>query len=521
MDGHGNSTNNFKASSPNGGSASRRGSRAQLTGPAIQHKHVCKYPYCSWSFKRYEHLKRHMLVHTGKRPHVCHYPGCGKSFSRSDNFHAHYRTHTKKANMLQQQQGLTLGTTVRRKSSIKSRQAANAAVSNMHANIPMANTVNVSNSATAMSIGSQVSQPRFDSSTYCVKQQPSHQFDLSSYDSMYAARGYMTENTHVYQGQPPSPHHNQQQHQHQQHQQQQQQQQQQHQQHEQQQHQQYMRHFGLNHSGVHNLQDTSALPNTGVPSLLNHEINNGHQQHHQQPFYAAATTMHSPATNNMVVSSPEHERFGYSVAPMTPTSYNPMMHHHQQPGTAHYVTTPRDTYGYHPYPMQHSSSDSESSSITAAVAAVVAPRTDSGSSAPTTAPTTIKGSRKGNNGGNNNNNCKSHTCPVTQCQRRFKRLEHLKRHMRIHTLERPFACNFPNCQKTFSRSDNLSQHMKTHQRVEDRRRKQHYQKPKKVTTTTANNNQEKQQSSNNENDNILSNMVGMSWQSATTGTVGC
>ncbi|CAO3576728.1 unnamed protein product [Absidia cylindrospora] len=65
-------------------------------GPNAPHKHVCKYTECGWSFKRYEHLKRHMLVHTGERPHVCAFPGCGKSFSRSDNFHAHYRTHTKK-----------------------------------------------------------------------------------------------------------------------------------------------------------------------------------------------------------------------------------------------------------------------------------------------------------------------------------------------------------------------------------------------------------------------------------------
>jgi hypothetical protein len=62
-------------------------------------RHVCKYPYCGWSFKRYEHLKRHMLVHTGERPHICNYPGCGKSFSRSDNFAAHYRTHTRRAMM--------------------------------------------------------------------------------------------------------------------------------------------------------------------------------------------------------------------------------------------------------------------------------------------------------------------------------------------------------------------------------------------------------------------------------------
>ncbi|KAI8881562.1 hypothetical protein K501DRAFT_222797 [Backusella circina FSU 941] len=66
----------------------KRGSRS--TPPAAQHKHACKYPFCNWSFKRYEHLKRHMLVHTGKKPHVCHFPGCGKSFSRSDNFNAHY-----------------------------------------------------------------------------------------------------------------------------------------------------------------------------------------------------------------------------------------------------------------------------------------------------------------------------------------------------------------------------------------------------------------------------------------------
>ncbi|ORZ19342.1 hypothetical protein BCR42DRAFT_295903, partial [Absidia repens] len=59
---------------------------------------------------------------------------------------------------------------------------------------------------------------------------------------------------------------------------------------------------------------------------------------------------------------------------------------------------------------------------------------------------------------------KQHVCTHHQCQRRFKRLEHLKRHMRIHTMERPFHCNFPGCQKAFSRSDNLTQHSKTHLR---------------------------------------------------------
>ncbi|KAK3838216.1 MAG: hypothetical protein J3R72DRAFT_402512 [Linnemannia gamsii] len=60
-------------------------------------KHPCKFPSCGWSFKRYEHLKRHMLVHSKERAFVCDYHGCEKSFSRSDNFSAHLRTHTKKS----------------------------------------------------------------------------------------------------------------------------------------------------------------------------------------------------------------------------------------------------------------------------------------------------------------------------------------------------------------------------------------------------------------------------------------
>ncbi|KAG0203827.1 hypothetical protein BGX28_004032 [Mortierella sp. GBA30] len=60
-------------------------------------KHPCKFPTCGWSFKRFEHLKRHMLVHTKERPFVCEFQGCEKSFSRSDNFSAHLRTHQKKS----------------------------------------------------------------------------------------------------------------------------------------------------------------------------------------------------------------------------------------------------------------------------------------------------------------------------------------------------------------------------------------------------------------------------------------
>jgi transcription factor STE12 len=52
---------------------------------------------------------------------------------------------------------------------------------------------------------------------------------------------------------------------------------------------------------------------------------------------------------------------------------------------------------------------------------------------------------------------KTFTCPVPTCGRLFKRLEHLKRHVRTHTQERPYICGI--CAKKFSRSDNLAQYV--------------------------------------------------------------
>lgn len=57
---------------------------------------------------------------------------------------------------------------------------------------------------------------------------------------------------------------------------------------------------------------------------------------------------------------------------------------------------------------------------------------------------------------------KAYVCPLYSCQRLFKRLEHLKRHVRMHTMERPFLCEL--CQRRFSRADNLAQHVRTHAR---------------------------------------------------------
>lgn len=54
--------------------------------------------------------------------------------------------------------------------------------------------------------------------------------------------------------------------------------------------------------------------------------------------------------------------------------------------------------------------------------------------------------------------------PCPECEKQFKRLEHLKRHIRsVHLNIRPFHCKY--CDKKFLRSDNLAQHSKTHFKV--------------------------------------------------------
>ncbi|KAJ5340388.1 hypothetical protein N7541_009512 [Penicillium brevicompactum] len=84
---------------------------------------------------------------------------------------------------------------------------------------------------------------------------------------------------------------------------------------------------------------------------------------------------------------------------------------------------------------------------------------DSSVDADCSGPAAISVNRRGSKQSLTDDPSRNFIC--TLCSRRFRRLEHLKRHYRsLHTQDKPFECD--ECCKSFSRSDNLAQHARTH-----------------------------------------------------------
>ena len=83
----------------------------------------------------------------------------------------------------------------------------------------------------------------------------------------------------------------------------------------------------------------------------------------------------------------------------------------------------------------------------------------SSSNANTSTTTGKTNSRRGREG----NKPKLFQCTgYGDCRMVFTRSEHLARHARKHTGEKPFQCIVPNCNRMFSRFDNMMQHTQTH-----------------------------------------------------------
>ncbi|KAG0057328.1 hypothetical protein BGZ83_011571 [Gryganskiella cystojenkinii] len=554
-----------------------------ITSPPMSHmmnKHPCQFPTCGWSFKRFEHLKRHMLVHTKERSFVCDYQGCEKSFSRSDNFSAHLRTHSKKSSAAAAREAHRHNHHHQPPPPPASSSLSNAASGMMDYSPTMMNRrmdpISIRTPFGNQSTLYETTEPSCNNSMDNQRHSigaypPGYGADHQSSEISRAARNSYgcasdTYNHHqmesklasssftalppVYQSQ-----------------------QQQQQQLQERQAPHSYRHVKNpsqsfdshkhQHSGSASVSEglvpkfntihldfaksprspPSASPVVPPPTAAvgrnNRDRDSVQDRYHSHSHHLTGYENPNPNPNgespviaqrHLPAAQPEEskrlsstlqlptprshsdpsmdfsmvkdedrtaaapvapygqergygrdEYFRRSMGrPVSPPALAPSSCPSSGPYYAHQQTKEVDEEDYDEEDEEEEYLSSYSSSHQQPSARVLSPHHHHSSFSQTHgygmlrpihhgAPLSRRTSSISDNGSypnasSSSSSAKNHCCTVHGCMKRFKRLEHLKRHIKTHTLERPFACSTIGCNKRFSRSDNLSQHIKTHQR---------------------------------------------------------